>query len=57
MPLAAILAETPPPVAGKESVALDFRDQADQLRLRALLAHADIVIESARPRALEQMKL
>lgn len=41
--------------AGKESVALDFRDQADQLRLRALLAHADIVIESARPRALEQM--
>ena len=41
--------------AGKESVVLDFRDQADRKRLRALLAKADIVIESARPRALEQM--
>ena len=41
--------------AGKESVALDVRQPADRVRLRALLARADIVIESARPRALEQM--
>lgn len=41
--------------AGKESVALDFRDQPDRLRLRSLLARADIVIESARPRGLEQL--
>ena len=40
---------------GKESVALDFRDPADRKRLHALLAQADIVIESARPRALEQL--
>jgi len=40
---------------GKESVALDIK-QADGLaHLRALLERADIVIESARPRALEQM--
>jgi len=41
--------------AGKESVALDLREPADRGRLHALLAQADIVIESARPRALEQM--
>jgi len=41
--------------AGKESVALDFRSPADRARLRSLLACADIVIESTRPRALEQM--
>lgn len=41
--------------SGKESVALDIK-QADGLaHLRALLERADIVIESARPRALEQM--
>ncbi len=41
--------------AGKESVALDLREAAGRARLRALLAKADIVIESSRPRALEQM--
>ncbi len=40
---------------GKESVALDFRDSRDLQRLRGLLEKADIVIESARPRALEQL--
>ena len=41
--------------AGKESVALDLRARTDRMRLRSLLGKADIVIESARPRALEQM--
>jgi len=41
--------------AGKESVALDFRSAADLARLRRLLARADIVVESARPRALLQL--
>ncbi len=41
--------------AGKESVALDFRSAADLLRLCRLLARADIVVESARPRALLQL--
>jgi len=43
--------------ASKESVALDFKVPADRARLRALLACADIVIESTRPRALEQMDI
>lgn len=37
---------------GKASVALDFADAADRGRLRRLVDVADIVIESARPRAL-----
>jgi len=41
--------------AGKESVALDLAAARGPERLRDLLGHADIVIESARPRALEQM--
>lgn len=41
--------------AGKESVALDLRDPKARARLRSLLGKADIVVESARPRALEQM--
>ncbi len=41
--------------ARKESVALDFRSPDDLAALRALLARADIVIEAARPRALEQL--
>ncbi len=40
---------------GKRSVALDLRDAADLHTLRALIARADIVIESARPRALAQL--
>lgn len=43
--------------AGKESVVLDFRDPADLRKLRALLARADIVVSSARPRALVQLGL
>ena len=41
--------------AGKASVALDFACARDRARLRALLRDADLVIESARPRALRQL--
>ena len=41
--------------AGKESVALDFHAPEDVRRLQRLIAAADIVIESARPRALAQL--
>lgn len=40
---------------GKASIALDFTDPADIDRLRRLLLVADIVVESARPRALRQL--
>ncbi|MBJ7483155.1 CoA transferase [Brevundimonas sp.] len=40
---------------GKASVALDFKDPEGVGRLRALIDAADIVIESTRPRALEQL--
>jgi crotonobetainyl-CoA:carnitine CoA-transferase CaiB-like acyl-CoA transferase len=40
---------------GKESVALDLRSAGGRALLAALLAQADIVIESARPRALAQL--
>jgi hypothetical protein len=39
----------------KRSVALDLAAAAGQRQLRRLLSSADVVIESARPRALEQM--
>jgi hypothetical protein len=42
---------------GKQSVALDFASRADLQSLRTLLAAADIVVESARPRALRQLGL
>lgn len=41
--------------AGKESVAIDFQSSVGRRQLEALLDRADIVIESARPRALEQL--
>ena len=41
--------------AGKESVALDFTTAAGRTALRRLVARADIVIESARPRAASQL--
>ncbi len=41
--------------AGKESVALDFGTSAGRTALYRLLARADIVIESARPRAAHQL--
>lgn len=41
--------------AGKASVALDFRDTGDRAHLLRLVRQADIVIESARPRALRQL--
>jgi len=41
--------------AGKASVALDFAGDEGRAQLRALLDVADIVLESARPRALEQL--
>jgi len=41
--------------AGKQSVALDLATPAGVDRLRRLVARADIVIESARPRALAQL--
>ena len=40
---------------GKESIALDFGDARDRATLRRLLARADVVLESARPRALAQL--
>jgi hypothetical protein len=44
--------------AGKASVALDFtRDDTALAALRRLLGHADVVVESARPRALRQAGL
>lgn len=42
---------------GQESVALDFAEPADRELLAALLARADIVVESSRPRALAQLGL
>jgi len=41
--------------AGKRSVALDLGSAAGRAQLRALLLRADIVVESARPRALAQL--
>ncbi len=41
--------------ARKRSVVLDFADARDAALLEALLASADIAIESARPRALAQL--
>ena len=41
--------------AGKESVALDFTDPHDRQILVRLIDRADIVVESARPRALRQL--
>ncbi len=41
--------------ADKASVALDLRAPQGRSRLRALLDRADLVIESARPRALSQL--
>ena len=40
---------------GKHSVALDFRHPEDRRKLQELLHSADIVIESSRPRALQQL--
>jgi len=41
--------------AGKASVQLDLRAQQGRDLLRRLVARADVVVESARPRALQQM--
>jgi CoA-transferase family III len=41
--------------AGKESVAVDLSTRAGTADLAALVASADVVIESSRPRALEQL--
>jgi hypothetical protein len=40
---------------GKEGVAFDFTSPGELVRLRCLLARADIVIEGSRPRALAQL--
>jgi crotonobetainyl-CoA:carnitine CoA-transferase CaiB-like acyl-CoA transferase len=40
---------------GKQSVVFDFNDHNDLSTLRSLIASSDIVIEAARPRALEQL--
>ncbi len=42
---------------GKASVALDFREAHRRATLLALIAKSDIVIEAARPRALEQLDI
>jgi crotonobetainyl-CoA:carnitine CoA-transferase CaiB-like acyl-CoA transferase len=41
--------------AGKDSVALDLRTADGRETLRRLIARADVVVESARPRALVQL--
>lgn len=41
--------------AGKDCVALNFSDEEDVSRLKALLHKADIVIEASRPRAMKQL--
>ena len=43
--------------AGKRSVALDFASLEGRRQLRALVERADLVVESARPRALAQLGL
>jgi len=43
--------------AGKECVALSFREAEDLIKLKALLHKADVVIEATRPRALKQLGL
>ena len=43
--------------AGKDCVALDFRDAQDLNCLKALLHKADVVIEASRPRALRQLDI
>jgi hypothetical protein len=43
--------------AGKQSVGLDLRQPSGLADLRRLLAAADVVIESSRPRALEQLRI
>lgn len=40
---------------GKRPLTLDLRDRSALRRLRELLARADVVVESSRPRALAQM--
>lgn len=40
---------------GKRGCALDLRDGRDRARFERLLASADVVVESARPRALTQL--
>jgi hypothetical protein len=40
---------------GKRSVALDLRTNDGRAALKRLIAHADIVVEAARPRALRQL--
>ena len=42
---------------GKESVVLDFASASGRAALRRLVADADVVVESARPRALAQLGL
>lgn len=41
--------------AGKDCVALNFRNAEDLAKLKTLLSKADIVIEASRPRALKQL--
>jgi len=41
--------------AGKEMVALDFRDPEDRGRLHALLASADLVLEGSRARVMAEL--
>jgi crotonobetainyl-CoA:carnitine CoA-transferase CaiB-like acyl-CoA transferase len=41
--------------AGKESIVLDFATNDGRAALARLIAHADIVVESSRPRALAQL--
>jgi len=40
---------------GKESIALDLKDEADRVVFDALLARADVLVENYRPGALERL--
>lgn len=42
---------------GKESVVVDLRDPAEVARLRALLRHADCVVENFRPKVMDTVGL
>ena len=40
---------------GKESIALDLKDPADQRTFEALLEHSDVLVENYRPGAMERL--
>ena len=43
--------------AGQESIAVNFAESGDLIKLKRLMTHADVIIESSRPRAFAQLGL